>query len=183
MDQRKAHVIMRDIASKVTPDKPKPIALHHPLLTGLQKPSAWPIPEGKDQRDIITEMKMSKSDPDSAIWIHDTPEEITRKVNKAFCQEKDIQYNPVLNWAGHILFWNRTAPIRIERKAEHGGDVEFNSYQELEQAYATGDVHPMDLKAAVSRELVELLKPARDHFDKPEIKAKKEELDKVITGS
>ena len=181
MDQRKAHVVMRDVAEKIQPDQPKPIALHHPLLIGLQKPSTWPIKEGTKQRDIIMEQKMSKSNPDSAIWVHDTPEDITRKVNKAFCPEREIHYNPILNWVGHILWWDKDKTLRIERKKEHGGDIEFTTYQDLETAYAEGDVHPMDLKAAVSKELIELLKPARNHFAKKEVAAKKAELDKLLS--
>lgn len=37
MDQRKAHVVMRDVAEKVAASHKKPMAIHHPLLTGLQK--------------------------------------------------------------------------------------------------------------------------------------------------
>ena len=180
MDQRKAHVVMRDVASKICPDKPKPIALHHPLLIGLKKPTTWPIPAGTTQKDIIIDMKMSKSDPTSAIWVHDSSADIAKKVNQAFCPEKETQYNPILNWVRHILWWNREAPFRIERKPEHGGGVEFNSYQELEQAYAQGDIHPMDLKAAVAQELIALLSPAREHFAKPNVAAKKAELDKIL---
>lgn len=186
MDQRKAHVIMRDVASKVYKDKPKPIALHHPLLIGLQQPPQWPIPTGKDERDVIMEMKMSKSKSDSAIWVHDTPEEIERKIKKAFCPEKEIKYNPILNWIGHVLFWSASRrtdnPFRIERKAEHGGTVEFNTYKELETAYAAGHVHPMDLKSATAREFIDLLAPVREHFAKPEIAAMKAELDKVLAN-
>ena len=54
MDQRKAHVIARDVASKmrVTPlldakgAQIKPVCVHHPLLLGLNKPTVWPPPEG-----------------------------------------------------------------------------------------------------------------------------------------
>jgi tyrosyl-tRNA synthetase len=180
MDQRKAHVIMRDVAEKIQPDNLKPIALHHPLLTGLQKPTTWPIPEGADPKDIIMEMKMSKSDPRSAIWVHDTPDQIDQKVKQAFCPEREIHYNPILNWIGHLLWWDEEKTLRIERKKEHGGDIEFLTYKDLETAYAEGDVHPMDLKVAVGKELTELLKPARDHFEQPKVAAKKEELDKLL---
>jgi len=190
MDQRKAHVIMRDVADNIlsffkdkTTLKHKPIALHHPLVIGLRKPPTWPIPEGMEQKDIIMTMKMSKSDSNSAIWIHDTPEDIAKKVNKAFCPEKEITYNPVLNWIGHLLFWNRTEPFRLERKPEHGGAVEFNTYQELEQAYSQGDIHPMDLKAAATKEITDLLAPARQHFAQSDIAAKKADLDKILQTS
>ena len=179
MDQRKAHVMMRDYHEK-RGINPKPIALHHPLLIGLQKPAAWPIKDGANPKDVIMEMKMSKSKPDSAIWIHEAPAEIERKVNKAFCPEREIHYNAILNWVGHILWWKEDKTLRIERKKEHGGNVEFSTYKDLETAYAEGEVHPMDLKAAVSKELTELLEPARKHFEQSKIKAKKAELDKLL---
>lgn len=165
MDQRKAHVIMRDVAEKVMPGKPKPVALHHALIASLDG-----------------EAKMSKSRPDSAVFIHDTEEEIARKVTKAFAEEKNVEKNPILNWTKNLLFWNRTTSFKIQRKAEHGGDAEFATYADLEKAYADGSVHPMDLKAAVAKELIALLEPVRDHFAKPDIAAKKAELDKVLAA-
>lgn len=178
MDQRKAHVIMRDVASKI--GEQKAVAIHHPLLIGLQKPSQWPIPPGKSQREIIMEMKMSKSNPRSAIWVHDTPEDIEQKIRQAFCPEREIRFNPILNWTGHLLFWNRTQPFRIERTPAHGGVIEYNEYAALEQAYTGGEIHPLDLKNAVARELTALLAPVREHFAKPAIAAQKAELDKVL---
>ncbi|MBI3251554.1 MAG: hypothetical protein HYZ62_01435, partial [Candidatus Andersenbacteria bacterium] len=71
-------------------------------------------------------------------------------------------------------------PFVINRKEEHGGTVEFETYEELEAAFAMGDIHPMDLKAAVTKEIIDLLAPAREHFGKAEIAAKKAELDKVL---
>lgn len=163
MDQRKAHVVMRDVADAVTVKKKKPIAMHHPLIDSLSG-----------------ENKMSKSKPDTAVFIHDTEEDIERKIRKAFCEEKNIEKNPILNWTKNILFWNRTTPFTIERKPEHGGTVEFTTYEELETAYASGDIHPMDLKATVAKEITNLLKVAREHFAKPEIADKKNELDDVL---
>ncbi len=165
MDQRKAHVVMRDSASAVIPNAPKPIALHHGLVDSL-----------------TGENKMSKSKPDSAVFIHDSAEEIERKIKKAFCEEGNIEKNPILNWAKNILFWSRTAPFIIEREEKHGGNATFGSYAELEAAYAKGDIHPMDLKAAVAKEIIELLAPAREHFAKSDIAALKKELDDVVTA-
>ena len=167
MDQRKAHVVMRDVAEKVVPGRRKPIAMHHALIDSLSG-----------------ESKMSKSKPDSAVFVHDSEEDILKKIKKAFCEEKNIEKNPILNWTKNILFWSadwrRNNPFVIERKPEHGGTVEFASYEELEKAYAAGDIHPMDLKATVAKEIIALLKPAREHFVKPEIAAMKNELDDVI---
>src|SRR3989344_9495776 len=67
MDQRKAHVIAKDVAMaiKTHPLKDsngnqiKPVAIHNHLLMGLTKPSVWPIPEEKTE-EIKTALKMSK---------------------------------------------------------------------------------------------------------------------------
>lgn len=163
MDQRKAHVVMRDVAEKVAPEKKKPIAMHHPLIDSLSG-----------------DAKMSKSKPDTAVFVHDSEEDIHRKIKKAFCEEKNIEKNPILNWTKNILFWNRTTPFVIERKPEHGGTVEFSMYEELEEQYAAGSIHPMDLKATVAKEITELLQPARDRFAQQEVADKKRELDDVL---
>jgi tyrosyl-tRNA synthetase len=73
MDQRKAHMLARDVADKL--GWKKPIALHTPLLSSLTS---------TDRMDM-TEVKMSKSDPDSCLYIHDSPEDIKRKLKKAYC--------------------------------------------------------------------------------------------------
>jgi len=41
--------------------------------------------------------KMSKSDPDSAIFMEDTEDDVRRKITKAFCAPKEVEGNPVLS--------------------------------------------------------------------------------------
>jgi tyrosyl-tRNA synthetase len=175
MDQRKAHVIARDVALQVQrnplvgPDgaRAKPIALHHPLLLGLGKPPVWPVPPDGNLRDLRTAMKMSKSKPSSAIFIHDSPDEIATKVRKAFCPPGVVEFNPVLDWTRQLLFGVFDEPLRVPRSERHGGPVTFDAYEELEAAYRQERLHPMDLKSAVTDRLVEVLEPARRHFEDP----------------
>ena len=175
MDQRKAHVIARDVALQVQrnplvgPDgtRAKPIALHHPLLLGLGRPPVWPIPPDGNLRDLRTAMKMSKSKPSSAIFIHDSPDEIAAKVRKAFCPPGVVEFNPVLDWTRQLLFGVFDEPLRVRRSEQHGGPVTFDAYEELEAAYRQERLHPMDLKGAVTDRLVEALEPARRHFEDP----------------
>jgi tyrosyl-tRNA synthetase len=173
MDQRKAHVIARDTAMHIRAaplrnakgEQIKPVAVHHHLLLGLKKPPSWPPPEGREQlQDWWAALKMSKSDPSSAVFIHDTPEEIQRKVRKAFCPPGEIIFNPVLDWAKYLVFHEPGHELRIDRSAENGGPVRFDSWDELAEAYRSGALHPMDLKAGVAEALVELLEPARSFF-------------------
>jgi len=186
MDQRKAHVIARDVANKLTSSPlmvggqiVKPVALHHHLLLGIQKPAVWPIPEGGEERQqFLASMKMSKSNEDSAIFIHDSEEEIRRKVKKAFCPEKEVSYNPILDWTKHLIF-SRKLQVSVKREAKHGGDLAFQNYQELERQYQDGVVHPEDLKNFVAGYLIDLLKPAREHFSSGKPKKMLEELERL----
>jgi len=173
MDQRKAHVIAREVAEKLKyhplvwdGKKVKPIAVHHHLLLGLQEPPKWPIGGEEEFKEIKAQMKMSKSKPYSAVFIHDTPEEIRQKLRKAFCPAKEINYNPVLDWAEHIIFREEPTEFTIHRPAKFGGDVTYTTFEELKRDFAEGKLHPLDLKNAVAEYLIELLKPIREYFEK-----------------
>ena len=178
LDQRKAHVIARDVATHIrinalhAPDGHviKPAAVHHPLLLGLRKPPMWPVPEDR-MRDAYAEMKMSKSDPQSAVFVHDSPDDIRAKVRRAFCPPGTADFNPVLDWIDKLGFGVMGGPFTVHRSAENGGDVSYRAYGEVRDAYVSGALHPMDAKAALADHLVELLAPVRAHFERPEIGA------------
>jgi len=111
MDQRKAHVIARDVSNKVSfspilnknGKQIKPLAIHHHLILGLSIPTTWPVSKNKLQ-ELQESLKMSKSKPDTCIFIHDSPEEIKRKIKKAFCPEKEIEFNPIVDWTEKLIF-------------------------------------------------------------------------------
>jgi tyrosyl-tRNA synthetase len=174
LEQRKAHVIARDVALQLRtsplrgPDgRPmKPIAVHHPIILGLNKPPVWPIPEGDDEER--SSLKMSKSQAGSAIFIHDSPEEIRTKIQKAFCPPQETRYNPILDYANRLIL-GISGKLVVERSEAHGGTLTFESYSELEQAYASGALHPADLKNAVAGHLIAMLAPARAHFEDPRV--------------
>jgi tyrosyl-tRNA synthetase len=125
-------------------------------------------------------MKMSKSIPNSAVFVNDTPSEIKNKVNGAFCPEGNVSVNPILDWAKYVVFRNRNQTIRIERKAKFGGNIEFNSYSELEKAFLSKDLHPLDLKQGVANKVIEILEPVRKHFEHPSIQKMKKELEELM---
>ncbi len=175
-DQRNVHVVARDTAKEV--GYPKPIAIHHHLLQGLLKPSIWPIPEG-DRDQVAEAMKMSKSKPDSAVFIHDSPEEIRRKVNNAFAPEGEVAYNPILDWTKYLIFYDPDSKLEIKRPEKFGGDITYTSYKELEKDYLEKKLHPMDLKMAVAEWLIQKLEPARKYFEDPKRKTALEEIEKL----
>ena len=189
LDQRKAHVIAREVAlkMKVSPlldekgEKIKPIAVHHPLLLGLGKPPQWPVPEEK-LKEFLSALKMSKSLPKTCIFIHDEPVEIKEKLNKAFCPAREIRFNPILNWVKHLVFRDEKSELLVERPAKFGGNITYYSYADLEKDFASGKLHPLDLKNAVAEKLIEMLKPAREHFKKPALQKMLAELEKMTTA-
>lgn len=164
MDQRKVHMLAREVFPKL--GYKKFAAVHGHLLPGLQGPARMDaaVKGPEDKEEIQLDAKMSKSKPSSAIFIHDSEAEIKSKISKAFCPEKVIEGNPMIEYAEYICMRNK--PLKIERPAKFGGDVEFASVQELTATYAEGKLHPMDLKNAVAKELITLLKPSRDYFEK-----------------
>lgn len=152
MDQRRAHMLAREAADKL--GWKKPVALHTPLLPGLK---------GGDRMDPLA-VKMSKSDPDSGIMIHDSPEDIRRKIKKAYCPP-ELQDNPILDICRFIIF-QRMDVLEIERPEKFGGPLAFEGYQALEDSYAAGQLHPMDLKNGTASALIEILAPVREFFEK-----------------
>ena len=160
LDQRKANVVAREIGEKI--GYWKPVCVHHHLLQGLEKPSVWPIPEGQE-KEAVASAKMSKSKPQTCIFIYDTPSEIKEKMARAFCPERTIAFNPVIDICKHIIFREKNV-FTIKRPAKFGGTIEFNSYTELETAYAQGKLHPQDLKNSVAEELAGILEPVRRYF-------------------
>ena len=160
LDQRKANVVAREIGEKI--GYWKPVCVHHHLLQGLEKPGVWPIPEGQE-KEAVASAKMSKSKPETCIFIYDTPEEIKQKMTRAFCPERTIAFNPIIDICKHIIFREKTL-FTIKRPAKFGGNVEFHSFTELETAYAQGKLHPQDLKNGVAEELAGILEPVRRYF-------------------
>ena len=161
MDQRKVHVLAREVFPKLKWDKPVPV--HHHLLMGLAPP---PPAKPAEKLEKVTAAKMSKSKPWTCIFIHDTEEQIKKKLEKAWCPEKDVEMNPVLELAKYLIFRDKSS-FEVERPAKYGGTETFNSYSELEEAFKAGKIHPQDLKQNVAREISEIIKPIRDHFEKP----------------
>jgi len=136
------------------------------------------VPKNK-KHEFLSSLKMSKSKPDTAIFIHDSPEEIRRKIKKAFCPEKEIEFNPLIDWAKKLIFPIK-GKLEVKREKEFGGDVTYNSADDLEEDFSKGKLHPTDLKNAISEALIEILKPAREHFSKKKIRKMLVELEKLM---
>ena len=169
MDQRKVNVLAREIGPKL--GWWKPVVVSHHMLMGLGKPVS-----NNTNIERAIDLKMSKSKPDTAIFMTDSEEEIKRKINKAYCPEKIINENPLMEYAKYIIF-EKFDSMKIERPEKFGNDLELNSYDELVKVFKEGNLHPMDLKPAVADYINKLVEPVRKHFEKN--KKAKELLEKV----
>lgn len=156
MDQRKAHVIAREVGMTVAGWKP--VAIHQNLIAGLTPPDS-----GQNDEETL---KMSKSKPGSAIFVHDSPDEIRSKVMKAYGPPKVVEHNPLLNWVKMLIFWGgETGEFEIKREEKFGGNRKYNEYSEVENDYQEGGLFPLDLKNALAEWLIAKLEPARKHFE------------------
>lgn len=106
---------------------------------------------------------MSKSDPNSAIFMEDTREDVIRKIKKGYCPEKIVEENPILDYCKYILF-PALGELTVKREEKNGGTVSYKTYVKLEEDYIKADLHPNDLKPTVSAAINDLLQPVRDHF-------------------
>lgn len=172
MDQRRVTILSRELAPKLG-FKP-PVCIHHHLLMGLSGPAKM----GADKIEQEIEQKMSKSKEASAIFIHDTDEQIKNKINSAYCKEKSAADNPILEMWKHILF-HKIKRAEFSRPPKFGGDISFDSYPALESAYKSGSLHPADLKAGTAEALTKIIAPVRRHFTSGKAKDLYEQVRKL----
>lgn len=110
LDQRKVNMLAREFAEKAEfhPSKKpaaKPVVLSHAMMPGLL--------EGQE--------KMSKSDPDSAIFMEDSVEDVNRKIKKAYCPPQILEANPCVTYLRQLIFPLK-GQFHVARKEANGGD-------------------------------------------------------------
>lgn len=168
VDQRKVNMLAREYcdAAKI---KNKPIILSHHMLYGLKA--------GQE--------KMSKSDPDSAIFMEDTPEDVERKIMAAYCPNQEVEEsgeeatgsgdagkesmhltkdtlkNPCLDYIQNIILCPPGSTFTVQGKT-------YDSFEPIRADFLDGKVTEDDLKKGLIQELNNLLQPVRDHFTNDE---------------
>lgn len=177
LDQRKVNVLAREISEKVDPahGKPlhkvfdyeagvngKPVLVHHNIIPGLGKPPETYMGYDEDERiDRMIAYKMSKSKPETSIYVHDPPNVVMRKIRKAYCPPRSSTENPVLTYVKEIIF-RAFNEFTVERKDKEA--LTFYNYKDVERSYLNGEIHPLDLKNALAKHLIQLIEPIRKHF-------------------
>ncbi len=146
LDQRRAHMLARDVAERL--GLKKPAAIHTPIITSLSGVGRM---EGTSREvdEVLAIYKMSKSRPGSAIYVTDPPEEVVKKIWSAYCPPREAEFNPVYELAAYLLlpYWG---PLEI-------GGRRYEDPKLLAEDYKNGVVQPQALKQAVADGLVDLL--------------------------
>lgn len=147
IDQRHIMAFARDYLVELGYEKR--VEVMTPLVASLQGPGT----------------KMSASIPMSHIKIYDSEDAIKQKIRKAYCPVGVVEENPILQLSKFLIF-PVEKKMKIERDKKFGGDVTFNSYDELEIAYIDKKVHPLDVKNKLANSLIERFGKARKYFEK-----------------
>jgi len=151
MDQRHAHMLQRDVAEKM--GVKKVISVHMPLISSLK---------GSGRMDDFK--KMSKSDPDSAIFITDSDEDIKRKIKHAYCPVGVTENNPVIDILKYVVFPYYQERLTINRPESKGGPVDVD-FHELINLYENQKIHPVDLKNAAAESIINIIGPVREKIE------------------
>lgn len=153
IDQRGIYMLSRELLPEWGYDKP--VCVFAPLLSGLSGG------------------KMSASDRSSKVGLTDDPEEIQEKLNQAYCPQGETEDNGVLEYVRYLVFpvlEERGESFQIERPEKFGGDLVYESYEELEADFKSEELHPQDLKNAAADEIAKIVAPVGEALqDDPEL--------------
>ncbi len=119
--------------------------------------------------------KMSASDPKSKIDLLDNVKSVQDKLKGAYCEEGVVEDNGVLAFLKQVIMplkSDKKEVFVIERPEKWGGNLTFKTYEEIESSYVAKQVHPLDLKMAVAKEINGLLVPFQQQKEKLEKIAK-----------
>ena len=152
MDQRKAHMYMREVADHW--NWSKATCIHTPIISGLKSAGA---------RMDSFDHKMSKSDPSGAILLHDTPEKMRKKMRKAYLDVEQDD-SPIYELLQHIILPEQ-GHITVTPKPEYGDPSTYDSLDGFIAAVKSGAIHPLDAKFAVADAISAGLESMRNHFE------------------
>ena len=152
MDQRKAHMYMRDVADRW--GWYKATCLHTPIISGLKSSGA---------RMESFDHKMSKSDPSGAILLHDDEKKLAKKMRKAFLDPEQPD-SPVYELIEHIIL-PEFGEVVVTPKPEFGEPSTWKDLDSFRNAVTDGTLHPFDAKMGVAAGLSRGLAVVSDYFE------------------
>ncbi|QKQ98688.1 tyrosine--tRNA ligase [Candidatus Nanohaloarchaea archaeon] len=158
IEQRKIHMLAREQLPKLGYEKPT--CLHWPLLTSLA---------GSGD-------KMSSSKKNTMFPLHADPEDIRDVLEDAYCPQGEVEDNPIIQICQFFIF-GADRELTVERKEEYGGDLHYETFEEMTEDFESGELHPLDLKEAVADEVIDRFEPVRERFkEEPELLEPLEEI-------
>ena len=152
MDQRKAHMYMRDVSQRW--GWRKATCLHTPIISGLNATGG---------RMETFDHKMSKSDPRGAILLHDDQALMRKKMRKAYLDPAD-EHSPVYELAEHIVLPEQGV-IHVTPNPKFGEPSAWDDLDAFRAAVADGTLHPLDAKWGVADGLAAGLSSVASHFE------------------
>lgn len=104
--------------------------------------------------------KMSSSIERSKIDLTDSEKTVREKINKADCVagNPDNGIMAFLKYVIMVIKEDKREGFVVKRDKKYGGNLEFENYEEIEKAFKERKLHPLDLKNALSEEIINLLK-------------------------
>uniref|UniRef100_A0A7S1S1C9 tyrosine--tRNA ligase n=1 Tax=Alexandrium catenella TaxID=2925 RepID=A0A7S1S1C9_ALECA len=94
------------------------------------------------------------------LFITDMQADVNKKIKKAFSEPGNATFCPPLSWVRAVLL-PLNKEFVVSRKPDNGGDKTYTSAEDLQVDYASGDLHPGDLKPAVGKALNAVLGSVR----------------------
>lgn len=153
VDQRKIFVYAEEIMPRLGYEK----RIH--LMNGM-------VPS-------LSDGKMSSSNADSKIGLEDSNAQIKKKVLASFCEERNIEKNPVLAFVEKFVF---NSFLRGEKQVftifiqKQNKEIEYMNMSTMREDFKEGVIHPLDLKLALVKYLIDLIAPVREKIlENPEI--------------
>lgn len=147
IDQRGIYMLSREILPDH--DWTEPVCMFAPLLSGLSGG------------------KMSASEQQSKVNLTDSPAAVREKIDDAYCPMGETEDNGVLEYVEYLVFPildQREEAFVVERPEQYGGDLVYETYDDLEADFVSEELHPADLKSAAGEYIAEIIEPVRERL-------------------
>lgn len=108
--------------------------------------------------------KMSSSDVNTKINFLDTEKDITRKINKAFCDVNAFNESPLYDILTMIIFKINEIFV-INRDEKYGGIVKFLNIDEIDSSLKNSSLSICDLKKGVADFFIEMSSIVKQLFE------------------
>ncbi len=140
LEQKPAFLMGRDVVARL--NSRRLVILGLPVIPGLRADVDETSMETTDLIELYSEIKMTSSRPDDAIFLEDTVEDIERKIIGAYCPPKITRFNPLVSILKHVVL-PYYGKIEIETTR---GSLTTSDPAEIDKIYRAGELTPDDIK-------------------------------------